>query len=1351
MNYIKLTKKQLIEQLLEYEQAYEEVSLALKEKAHSEKMDSYYEFFKSSTDMVFGLDQNGVIQWVNRQGINKLEYSKEKLEGSLFAGILSPNDVSRFTNALKRIIKNGESGEEGDFKLIKSDQSIINVHSLFQKLSTESGAIYEIICYCQDTTKKVQAEKSLRNEEENFQTLTNNLNVGVYRNTIGQDGVFIEANPTFVRMFGYRKKSELLKKNVTDLYLNPNERAQFTDYIIKKGFIRHREVQLIRKNGTVFTAAVSAVAIRDEKDKILFVDGIIEDITDRKKAEEALNRQLRILSAMNKLNEVVIKENIPSVILSKMVKIVGETIRLDRARIYYIDNRNYVAESLCQWQNPAAKEKISGQVTFPLNLFKHSVVELAGKKKLIESHAHSIHPAIIKEGSADLLHGTLNIKSLLWLAFNINEDGFYVLALNQVLNSRKWEKQETDFLKAVTRQVTIALIKIELINELLNSDKIIKESEEKYRLLIENQTELVVKVDTNNRLLFVSPTYCETFGKTEKQLIGKRFMPLVHKDDRNITQEAMKNLYKPPYTAYVEQRAMTKDGWRWFAWSDKAVLDSNNNVIEIIGVGRDVTKRKNASEALIKSEESYKGLFDSTTDAIYIQDKEGKFVTVNRGAVNMYGYPREYFIGKTPEFLSAPGKNDMAVTIEKVKLAFQGKPQSFLFIGIDKSGREFPKEIRLSKGVYFGQEVVVAFAQDITERVAAQESLIEKEKKYRQIFNAFPDIYFKSSIDGLVKEISPSVRKITGFSPDEIIGKQSSLFYYTIEDWDSISQKFSVDSSLAVNDIDTRIKSKDGHALDCSFTARIIFDENDNPFEIEGALRDISDRKKAEKAIFESQRRMATLLGNLQGMAYRCKVDRDWTMEFVSNGSIELTGYDPIEIIGNNKVSYNDIIIPEDREMVWQEVQKALKKSQPFKLVYRIKTKDHKINWVSEQGIGIINGNSIIALEGFITNINEQKLAEEEIRKLSRSVEQTPNVIVITSLNGSIEYVNPRFTEITGYTFSEVLGKNPRVLRSGLTPKEVYEDLWGSITNGKEWHGEWQNRKKNGDLYWESANIFPLKDEAGNITHFIGMKEDITNRKKMEQELINAKEKAEESDKLKSAFLANMSHEIRTPMNAILGFSQLLNEEESSKSEKEHYVNLIQNNGKDLMNIIDDIIDISKIEAGQLKIFKSVFNLHEMFVELYENFNEFLKMKPEKSKFSFIYNQFENTHKTFLYSDIDRLKQVVKNLLSNAIKFTEFGVVEFGFEIHKTAQEKKLQIYVKDTGIGISKNKQKIIFESFAQANDSDSKIYGGTGLGLAISKKIVEMLGGEIRLESKLKQGSNFFVSLPAESIVKN
>jgi len=771
-----------------------------------------------------------------------------------------------------------------------------------------------------------------------------------------------------------------------------------------------------------------------------------------------------------------------------------------------------------------------------------------------------------------------------------------------------------DYAKLTKKQL------IEKLNKLTEEIKefSVNEPEAQYRTLFNFSPNGIVLEDAAGTIIDVNPAFCEMMGYSFNELIGNKIHMLTHPAVYDQVDKNIKKLLTGQNLKHVE-KSIKKDGTLTFMELNERKFTLPNGEIGIICIAEDITDRVKGQEALLISEESYKGLFNNATDAIYIQDKDGKFVDVNMGAVKMYGYPREYFIGKTPEFLSAPGKNDLHKTRLKIKKAFEGKPQLFEFWGIDKKGRIFPKEIRLNKGIYFGKEVVIAFAQDI------------------------------------------------------------------------------------------------------------------------------SERKKAMEALKESQRQISTLMGNLPGMAYRCLNDMYWTMEFVSEGGFELTGYEPDELVCNNIISYNELIHPDDQEMVWNQVQEALKINQSFKLSYRIYTKDKKEKWVWEQGIGIFSDDGkLIALEGFITDITERKHAESKIRKLSRSVEQSPTIVIITDLKGNIEYVNPKFYEVTGYSPNEVIGENPKFLKSGNTPKKVYKSLWKTITSGKEWYGEFHNRKKNGELYWESANIFPLKNEYGKITHFIGMKEDITSRKDMEEDLIKAKEKAEESDKLKSSFLANMSHEIRTPMNAIIGFSQLLNDPGISEDERNHYINLIQNSGNDLLGLIDDIIDISKIEAGQIKIFKSQYFVDNILIELYDSYSEFLKTKKKKNDLKFIYNRPKGGQHIVVFTDIDRFKQIIRNLISNAIKFTDAGSVEFGYTIDYSTKYSNIRFYVKDTGIGISKDKLDVIFESFRQASASDTKIYGGTGLGLAITKKLVEILGGKIGVTSIPEQGSTFYFSLP-------
>lgn len=367
----------------------------------------------------------------------------------------------------------------------------------------------------------------------------------------------------------------------------------------------------------------------------------------------------------------------------------------------------------------------------------------------------------------------------------------------------------------------------------------------------------------------------------------------------------------------------------------------------------------------------------------------------------------------------------------------------------------------------------------------------------------------------------------------------------------------------------------------------------------------------------------------------------------------------------------------------------------------------------------------------------------EQIEVLNNSVKQSPVSIVITSKDGDIEYVNPKFEETTGYSFDEVFGENPRILNSGTTKPALYEDLWRTILDGHVWQGEFKNKKKDGTFYWEQASISSVKNKAGEISHFVAVKEDITERKILDKELLLAKEKAEESDKLKTAFLANMSHEIRTPMNGILGFSELLRENDLSKDEASRYIDIINSNGRQLLGIIDDIITVSNLEVQQLKLNMQQFNL----VSFLERIRLTIEMESkyiEKDNISLIFPILEQA--VFqIEADEGKIQQVLINLLKNALKFTSQGSVALKLSIQDNGS---LLFQVEDTGMGISTEMKEVIFNRFRQVDDSNTRSFGGTGLGLAISKGLVELMGGNIWLKSSLGKGSSFSFSVPVKKL---
>lgn len=378
--------------------------------------------------------------------------------------------------------------------------------------------------------------------------------------------------------------------------------------------------------------------------------------------------------------------------------------------------------------------------------------------------------------------------------------------------------------------------------------------------------------------------------------------------------------------------------------------------------------------------------------------------------------------------------------------------------------------------------------------------------------------------------------------------------------------------------------------------------------------------------------------------------------------------------------------------------------------------------------------------DAFIQDIAERKQAEKQLKLLSRAIDQSPITVVITDKDGNIEYVNPKFIELTGYSMEEVEGKNPRLLQSGGQTREFYQNLWETILSGNDWHGELQNRKKNGDIYWESAVISSIVDNQGEIAFFLAVKEDITEKKKILEDLIKAKEKAEESDRLKSAFLANMSHEIRTPMNGILGFTDLLKEPNLPDEDQKEYIDIIERSGARMLNTINDIINISKIESGQMTVSISETNIHEVIEHIFSLFKPVVEQKGIQFSLKNSLSVYEANIKT----DHQKVYVILSNLIKNAIKFTKEGSIEIGYNLNVTGSNAELIFYVKDTGIGILPENMNIIFERFRQGNESNSRNYEGVGLGLSISKAYVEMLGGKIWAESRVGFGSTFYFSIP-------
>jgi two-component system sensor histidine kinase/response regulator len=391
-------------------------------------------------------------------------------------------------------------------------------------------------------------------------------------------------------------------------------------------------------------------------------------------------------------------------------------------------------------------------------------------------------------------------------------------------------------------------------------------------------------------------------------------------------------------------------------------------------------------------------------------------------------------------------------------------------------------------------------------------------------------------------------------------------------------------------------------------------------------------------------------------------------------------------------------------------------------------------------------------LYAIVHDISARKCAEEQLRKLSQAVEQSPASIVITNVDGQIEYVNAAFEQATGYTLAEALGQNPRLLQSGRTPSETYQALWQALAEGRTWKGEFQNRRKDGREYDELAVIAPIRRHDGQISHYVAIKQDISEQKQMQAELDRhqqdlqaevaqrteelhlAMAQAEAANNAKSAFLANMSHEIRTPMNAILGITHLLAQENPTPQQAVR-LGKVNAAAQHLLSVINDILDLSKIESGRLQIEHIDFLLSDVLEHV-------AGLVAEQARSKGLQLEVERGNvPVWLNGDPTRLRQALLNYASNAVKFTERGSIRLSTRLLADSDEALIvRFAVSDTGIGIAADKIPRLFKAFEQADLSTTRKYGGTGLGLAITRRLAELMGGETGLDSTPGRGSQFW-----------
>ncbi|MDH4284824.1 MAG: PAS domain S-box protein, partial [Gallionellaceae bacterium] len=855
---------------------------------------------------------------------------------------------------------------------------------------------------------------------------------------------------------------------------------------------------------------------------------------------------------------------------------------------------------------------------------------------------------------------------------------------------------------------------------------------------------------------------------------------------------------------------------RWLETYASPLRDASGEISMVLGVTRDITEHKFAEDNLRNSEQKLRTILDSVAAYIYLKDINGNYLFANRAVRDLWHAETDEIVGFGDDKFfdeksaAAIRLNDRQV-LEEGKTIREIEVNTVPHSGATAHFQSTKLPLRREDGSIYA---LCGISFDITEQIQTQDRIRHLSQLYATLSHINEAIVrFEAEADEVEEEgalyrticriiveeggmemawigrldpatqrilpiswhgnhteylqgivISASAEVAEGRGPTGTALRENRACF--VDDfshnaattpWKARAASYAWGSSAAIPivragqpyavltlyhrmlnawDEDAR-KLTDDIAKDVSFALDLL-DIKAKRKQIEKVVRE-SEESLRESQVIASLGSYVLDLGN--GL---------WT------SSAELDYLFGIDASYERSVAgWTGLIHSVDRPMMEEYFQnEVIGLGHPFDKEYRIVRQDtQEERWV--HGLGKLDFDAQgrpLKMHGTIQDVTERRRTNEQLRKLAQAVEQSPESIVITNMAAEIEYVNAAFTLSTGYTREEVIGLNPRILHSGKTLPETYQAMWRALSQGNPWKGELINKRKDGSEYVEFAIITPMRQADGSVSHYVAVKEDVTEKKRLGEELdrhrhhledlveqrtdelVAARQQADAANLAKSAFLANMSHEIRTPMNAILGLTHLLRNEGVSQQQRDR-LSKIDSAGQHLLSIINDILDLSKIEAGRMQLESKDFHLSAILDNVASLISEAAHAKG-------LHIVVDGDHvPLWLYGDSTRLRQALLNFAGNAVKFTEHGSIALRAHLQEEQGDELLvRFEVEDTGIGINAETQTRLFHAFEQADTSITRKYGGTGLGLVITRRLTQLMGGEVGVNSTPGTGSTFW-----------
>lgn len=857
------------------------------------------------------------------------------------------------------------------------------------------------------------------------------------------------------------------------------------------------------------------------------------------------------------------------------------------------------------------------------------------------------------------------------------------------------------------------------------------ESEEKYRLLVENQTDLVVKVDLDGQFLFVSPSYCRMFDKTEKELLQQTFFPLVHEEDKAPTLEAMKTLFEPPHTAYVEQRALTRDGWRWLAWSDTAVFDEQGEIVSIVGVGRDITERKMAEHALIESEKRLRTVISNLPVVLFSYDAQGMFTLSEGKGLEPLGLNPGQVVGNS---VFEVYKNEPDV-LEQVKRSLAGEAFSGVVQVADMYFETWYTPLNNENGSLLQ---VIGVAVDISTRIRTEEELHryrdhleelveartlelertnERLKRFRFALDSAADnIYIIDPQTMKFVDHNESAVRALGYSSDELLtmGPADIRSDEGDEDYQRIYHDVR-DGKLEVGMFETQHRRKSGEEFPVEILVRS-FERSEGPLLV-STVRDITRRKEVERALTDSEAKYRNVLENANEAIV---VLQDNLLKFFNYKVLELTGLRESDLVD---LPILEFVHPDDHAAVQLQYEKRVAGQHlPESYDVRMFDSNGTIKWMEVRDV-LITWEGKPATLNFFNDITARKNAEQYIRFQASLLSIVRNSVVAIDPTGRVTYWNAFAETLYGWSAEEVegtkLGENPTF------GKAFVEELLPQLRKKKHWEGEITRKHRDGhplDLYvmWNTI------EQEGNVTGYVGIGMDMSERKKLERELL-------QSQKLASLGVLSegIAHELRNPLGYASSAAQLLLGKESIAAEElEKYSNIIRTGVEKANKIVENLLLIGKPKGQLMKKQLDLVDAIEEAHSLAETHSLIGNVVVEKSY---------EKKPLYVTGNREMIVQLFYNLLANAFHaMGKDGVLS----IEGSTTGEQHTVRVTDSGPGVPDEIVESIFDPFFTTSKTDQ----GVGLGLTLCYFIMDDHDGRIEVDQSVSEGASFLITFPAD-----